>query len=171
MDVIVITGAPGVGKTALLPLLSEALPGQNAWLDGDVVGRTKPIDRTRERLDLIQDNICACARNFAAWGARYFITCYVLPSQERVERLANLLRSDKHRVWFVAITAHDDVLVDRHKQKGDWAAKPEFLDQAVGCNNGVKALSDVTSINTTHMGVQQVADEIVSHMQEEDVFA
>ena len=54
MDIIVITGAPGIGKSALLPLVSEALPDKNAWLDGDSVGRTKPNARTRKRLDLIQ---------------------------------------------------------------------------------------------------------------------
>ena len=70
MLVILITGAPGVGKTTLLPLLAEHLPQRNAFLDGDAVGRTVPLTRTIERLNLIQDNIRVCARNFAAWGAR-----------------------------------------------------------------------------------------------------
>ena len=69
MNIIVITGAPGAGKSALLDSLAETLPGKRAYLDGDDVAIVRPFSRDVARRTLIQDNICACAKNFADWGA------------------------------------------------------------------------------------------------------
>ena len=171
MDVIVITGVPGVGKTALLFPLSDALAGKIARLDGDDVGRTKPIQRTRERLDLIQDNICACANNFASWGARYFLICFVLPTQERLDRMVGLLHRAGYRVWVVALVADEDVLLERHKQKGDWAAVSDYLGEAVGCNRAIRELQGVTFVDTTNMGVQKIVNKLALYANTEDPFS
>ena len=90
MHVIVITGAPGIGKSAVLPHVVALLPEKSAFVDGDCVGRTRPTTRTRERLDLIQDNIRVCADNFARWGARHLVTAFVFPSGERVRRIVGI---------------------------------------------------------------------------------
>jgi len=40
MNIIVITGAPGVGKTTVLPAICERLPQKNGFIDGDSVAET-----------------------------------------------------------------------------------------------------------------------------------
>jgi Ni2+-binding GTPase involved in maturation of urease and hydrogenase len=73
MHAVIITGAPGVGKTALLDELVETLPGRRARLDGDHVAAVRAYTLDRWRQDLIQDTICACAKGFVECGVDYFI--------------------------------------------------------------------------------------------------
>ena len=167
MDVIVITGAPGVGKTALLPALADRLPEKSAFVDGDSVGRTRPLCRTLERLNLIQDNIVACAHNFATWGARYVVAAFVFPSQERVERIAGTLRDAGHRVWVVALVADDDVLLERFGGK-DWYAgeldDPEYAAHLLDLNSAVKQLGGVICIDTSSLSVEDAATTILDRI-------
>ena len=153
MKVIVVTGAPGAGKTTLLPQLMEVLPSAAAFLDGDDVGRTRPANLTAERLNLIQDNMLACARNFAGWGAAYLVACFCLPSQERVDRLRTLLRAEGFPVLAVGLILDDEVLAGRHEGS-------EYIAEALRCNAGVKALSGVMTIDTTALSPEQTARAI-----------
>ena len=161
MTVILITGAPAVGKTTLLPVLADVLPEKNAFLDGDAVGRTRPLTRTIERLSLIQDNICACADNFASWGAQYFVACFVLPSQERMDRICGKLRQAGHSVVPVALIADDEVLTRRIRTKGqDHGQDHESIQSTLACNVGVKALQGVHVIDTTDAALCEIAEKI-----------
>lgn len=54
----------GVGKTTLLRILEKKLLNGYALIDGDDVGRTIPLSISIDWLNLIQDNIIACAKNF-----------------------------------------------------------------------------------------------------------
>ena len=174
MKVILLTGAPGVGKSTLLPLLGEALPAPAAFLDGDAVGCTRPTERTLERLNLIQDNIVACARNFARWGATHLIAGYVLPSQERLERLRGLLRTDGFPVLAVALVADDEALVRRCRGQCDrpaWRhAEDEYIAESLGCNAGVKSLANVLTIDTTGMSPDDVVRTIAQAAGEDSYF-
>ena len=161
MTVILITGAPAVGKTTLLPVLADVLPEKNAFLDGDAVGRTRPLTRTIERLSLIQDNICACADNFASWGAQYFVACFVFPSQERMDRICGKLRDAGHFVVPVALVADEDALIDRVKAKGqDHGQDCDSIQATLGCNASVKTLRGVHFVDTTDASVSDIAERI-----------
>ena len=162
MQIIVITGAPGVGKSAVLPIVAERLPEKTAWLDGDCVGRTRPTDRTRERLDLIQDNIRACAETFAACGADSVVTAFVFPSSERVQRISDILRAPGHTVSVVGLVADDAILLSRHKQKdGHHSHDPECLQEAILCNTNIRNLDGVDTIDTTGMSLEEMASAII----------
>lgn len=160
MNVVVITGAPGVGKSTLLPVLSQRCPGKHAWVDGDDVVRTRPTDRDIDRLDLVQSNIASLADNFAAWGAEVFFAAWVFPSQERIERMTCLLRSAGHRVMVVGLIADGRVLAARNG--GEGGAPPEYINEAAGCNEGVKRLKGVCRVDTTGLTVEQVADAVLA---------
>ena len=162
MHVIVITGAPGIGKTAVLPRVVELLPEKAAFLDGDCIGRTCPTQRTLERLNLIQDNIRACADNFARWGADNLVTGFVFPSAERVQRITDILRSAGHAVSVVALVAEEATVLCRHKKKsGDHSHDAECLAEAIRCNTSIRNLDGVEMIDTTHMTLEQMVSAIV----------
>ena len=159
MVVIIVTGAPAVGKTALLPVVADALGEKGAFLDGDAVGRTRPLARTIERLNLIQDNICSCADNFAGWGARYLVTCFVLPSHARVDRIKTKLEVAGHATVAVALVASDAEMIARIRQKGDdHGQDPESIESTLSINRGLRGLKDVAHVvDTTGVSIAEVA--------------
>lgn len=164
MTAIVITGAPGIGKTTLLPLLADSLDGKGAFLDEDDVGCTRPSSLAMDRLDLIQDNICSCADNFAAWGARWFAAAYVFPSQERMDRIVTKLKEAGHHVLAIGLTADDGVLVERHRNRPeDYGTDPEYLRGTVLWNAGVRGLRGVNLVDTTRLLPEEVAAAIVDY--------
>ena len=161
MIVILITGTPGVGKTTLLPALADRLGEKCAYLDGDVVGRTRPLTRTVERMNLIQDNIVACAANFAEWGARYFATAFVFGSEERIERIRGKLRAAGHAVVAVGLVADDNALVERIRLKGDdHGTDQDSINSTLAINNGIRQLPGVHILDSTDLTVEQVAEQI-----------
>lgn len=92
MNAIIINAAPGVGKTTLLKLLEDKLLNDFAVIDGDDVGRTIPLENTVDWLNLIQNNIVDCAKNFKDYNIETLIISFIFPSQERLQRLVNLLK-------------------------------------------------------------------------------
>jgi len=162
LDAIIITAAPGIGKTTIFPYLAEKLSEKSALLDGDNVSRLIPFSLSIEWLNLVQDNIAACAENFARCGIRYFITCFCLPTQERLNRLTNLLRNLGYHVCCIALIADNDALLDRLRQRGgcDIRDADDFAE-ALRCNEGIKKLENVTFINTTSLSSEHVGQEIV----------
>lgn len=108
MKVIILNAAPGVGKLTLLKLMEKALPNGCAIVDGDDVGRTIPLQVSMEWLNLIQDNIVSCAKNYRDFGIKYLIISFIFPSQERIDRLLNLLRNNNIQLLYTYSLICDD---------------------------------------------------------------
>ena len=98
MRIYAVNGTSFVGKTTLLKCLHARLPGTCAVLDGDDVARIQPFQLTRKWLDLIQDNILACARNFDRFGVDFFLFAFPFPNMARIGRL-NRIFQDGGTVW------------------------------------------------------------------------
>jgi dephospho-CoA kinase len=162
MDAIVITAAPAMGKSTLFASLAERIPGKAAFLDGDEVGRLVPFRLTREWLDLVQDNIAACAANFADCDVRLFVTAFCLPSQERVDRLICLLEKIGYRVHIIALVSDEEALLERNRTRGgDDIRDAEEFASSLECNRGIRELQGVTLIDTTSMSVEQTASQVL----------
>ena len=161
MNTIIITGAPGVGKTTTLPAICDKLPQKNGFIDGDSVGRTQPLDTELDRLNLIQDNICACAQNFQKWEAEWFVAGFVLPTEERIKRLSNALKKLGCNVHIIGLVTDKETLTKRNKEK------TESYGRDSGCILGAielnEMIKEIKIIDTTTMSVNQVAEQIVEH--------
>ena len=108
--------------------------------------------------------LLACAENFAAWGAKYFVTAYVFPSQERMNRILARLRDAGQTVVPVGLFADDETLIQRHQNRPeDYGTDPECLRDALACNAGVQQLRGVYLVDTTHLCQNAVADVILEH--------
>jgi hypothetical protein len=158
MDAIVITAAPGMGKSTLFASLAEKLPENSAFLDGDEVGHLVPFRLTREWLDLVQDNIAACAANFAKCDVRLLVTAFCLPAQERVDRITKLLEDIGYEVHTVGLVSDNETLLERNRARGgdDIRDAQEFAE-SLRCNRGIRELKGVTLIDTTDMTVEEAA--------------
>lgn len=170
MDVIILTGAPSVGKTRVLPEVSKVLEQKNAWLDGDDVGRTNPVVWDMARLNLIQDNMCACAKEFAQWGAKYFIAGFVISRQNFIDQIVGIMQQAGHRVFVIGLIANAEVLTKRYTARPRYHLEcgPEFLDNTIRCSNLIGELPGVMSIDTSYLDPVEVALAIKDHVEDKN---
>ncbi|MBM3471718.1 MAG: hypothetical protein FJX75_00430 [Armatimonadetes bacterium] len=166
MKATIITGGPGSGKTAVLPLLARRLTGRIALLDGDDLSWVRPHELTIEWLNLVQSNIVACAANFRDFGVEHFIAAYVLPDRERLGRLAWLLRAEGYVVGAIALRASERVVLRRLAERGhDPQRNRELFRVAVECCRSMEQLEGVPYVDTDTLTIEQVADELHRTME------
>lgn len=156
MKAIIINSAPGVGKTTLLKLLEKKLPNGYALIDGDDVGRTVPLSLSVDWLNLIQDNIIACAKNFKAYGINTLIISFVFPAQERIERLTKLLKKEGISVYHITLICEPSVLKERIVKRN--TTKIMNPERAIKCNDQIRELQSDFSIDTTYKSAEEIED-------------
>jgi len=90
---LLITGAPGAGKSTVSRLVAKALP-RSALLDGDHINRLivsgrvwalgKPADEAARQVRLCNENLCGLAANFADAGFTPVID-WVVPDRQQLD--------------------------------------------------------------------------------------
>jgi predicted ABC-type ATPase len=162
----IITAAPGVGKTTLLPLLEPHLPHSTAVLDGDSVGRINPWALTVFWLNLVQDNIIACASVFLKNGLSNFVTAFCLPSTERIERIVNGLSKVGYDPYIIAMFVDNDELKRRHISRGAlFPDENDLLQSSVELNETIKKLECHSKFDSSKMSVEIAARELADLMK------
>ena len=156
MKVIILNSAPGAGKTTLLKLLEVKLPKGFAIIDGDDLGRIVPLKLSIEWLNLMQDNIVSCAKNYKDFGIEFLIVAFVFPSQERLDRLIRLLKSEDEDVSLVvSLVCDDEELRERINKRN--TSRIMNVEKAIECNKSIKQLKCDYSIDTTQKKPEEVA--------------
>lgn len=156
MNAIIINSAPGVGKTTLLKMFEKKLLNGYALIDGDDVGRIIPLSISIDWLNLIQDNIIACAKNFKDYNTKTLIISFVFPSQERVQRLVSLLKKEGISVYHITLICEPSILKERIVKRN--TTKIMNPERAIQCNNQITKLQSDYSINTTKKSPEEVGD-------------
>ncbi len=110
MKITILNGATATGKSTALSWLNGHLPGRVAVLDGDDIGRCHLREATMSAawLNVFQDNILACAKNFASLDLDHFVAAFVFPEQERVDRLNRIFGECGFVLNWVAIVLDDE---------------------------------------------------------------
>jgi hypothetical protein len=91
LRMVVITGAPGVGKTEVARRLAGRYRLPSAVVDTDWLADTRPW-RADERLyRLIAANLTACLPGYRAWGVRTLVVSGVLMPGRALDHLAHLI--------------------------------------------------------------------------------
>lgn len=104
----------GVGKTTLIDGLARALSRKKtAILDCDALSMTYPGGAVAERLQLVEDNLVACAQNFDRWGADYLCTCWVFLQQRRLDETVARLERNNIPTLTVALVAPPEICCER----------------------------------------------------------
>ena len=109
MKITVINGATATGKSTALRGLVSLLPGRTAVLDGDDVGRCNLREPTMSTafLDVFQDNILACAKNFLSLDLDDLVIAFVFPEQERVDRLNRIFQDNGFHLNWISLVLAD----------------------------------------------------------------
>ena len=155
MNVIVINSAPGVGKTTLLKLLEDKLSNGYAVIDGDEVGRTIPKINSTDWLNLIQDNIVACAKNYKEYNTKALLVSFVFPTPERLQRLSNLLK-DVGRVYHLTLICDAGELEKRIRIRN--TQKLISIPRAIELNADIERLASYYAVDTTKKTTEEIAD-------------
>lgn len=173
MRVVMLTGPLGVGKSSAIEGLSRVYQGvKNAQLDADYVAMTRPGGIDRGRLDMVEANIMACARNFRDWGAEILFTCWLFESQRRLNRFTYRMRTEGMPVCTVALTGSLEVLCERiaHRERpfvfSD--ANKHWLEVL---NQRTRQLRGVHHVDTTHRQRHEVVDCIAAAVENWDGLA
>lgn len=160
MDVIVVNGAPGVGKSTVLRAMADLVPPGSAMFDGDDVARVRPHRLSLEWLNLVQENLLACAENFRNFGVNHLFIAFPFPSQERVDRLNRAFGERGFGMRWVSLLA--DAQYQRERLVVRNPRLYHNLETLAGYNEQVKALAGVPRIDTTAKTLDQVAAEVVA---------
>jgi LDH2 family malate/lactate/ureidoglycolate dehydrogenase len=157
--VIVLTGAPGAGKTTTGRCLIELCPPHSAWIDADRMAAVHPWHIDAAFYDLVGANLSASLNNFHAWGARVVVVAgVILPGGTR-DRLQPLFdRAEFEWQWY-SLVASPEVLAarireDAKEQDAKQRLKWLYLDEEARC------LPDAVVIDTTSMPTELVAATI-----------
>ncbi|MCC7406487.1 MAG: AAA family ATPase [Phycisphaeraceae bacterium] len=160
MNVIVLNGASGVGKTTVLRRILARLPGRGAILDGDDVSRVHPFECSTDWLNLVQDNLLCCAENLMRFGVSYLVIGFVLPSRERVDRLNRVFRDKGLSLRWVGLVASDSCLQNRLKERG--VVAEGIFSTAREFNDAIKSFTDHLQVDTSGLSPEAVAERVLS---------
>jgi hypothetical protein len=122
------------------------------------VGRTIPLINSIKWLNLMQDNMVACAKNYKKFNIKTLLFSFVFPNQERFQRLANLLKQEGCSVYHITLICEPSDLEKRIKIRN--TQKLISIQRAIQLNNEIKKLQSHYSINTTQKSPEEVADII-----------
>ena len=116
---LLVTGPPGSGKTSLINSLATACPRQNARIDADHLGCTRPGGTDRDRLDLVENNMFNCINNFRDWGAEYIFCAWITEKQSRMDRLVDRFQEAGVLTKPIALEAPCENLLNRMDNRPD----------------------------------------------------
>lgn len=129
---LLLTGAPGAGKSTVTRLVAQALT-RSALLDAHSIGRMavggyvwplgEPADEAAAQVRLVNANVCALAANFADAGFTPVID-WVVPDSQQLETYREVLTS--HRLLLVVLDPGSAVC--RHRNENRPTHEQFFFD-------------------------------------------
>jgi hypothetical protein len=136
-----------------------------AVIDGDDVGRIVPLVLSKEWLNLIQDNIVSCAKNYRDFGVEYLIIGFVFPSEERLERLTRLLaREGIEVVWRISLLCDDKVLEERINSRN--TSRIMNVKRAIDCNHSIRSIKSDFTIDTTEKNPEETETDFCANIMD-----
>lgn len=121
---IIINGAPGVGKSTVGNLLLSRL-NNSAFLDGDEVWRINPFEVTDRTKDIVDRNIAFILRNYIKANYEYVILAWVFHQQSIIDRLLSRLNTLKFKVHIFTLICGEETLLERLRSEEDKGRQPE----------------------------------------------
>lgn len=161
MKVIIINSAPGVGKSTLLRAIEACNLNNIAVIDGDDLGRIIPLNGSNEWLDLIQDNIAVCAKNYLIYGVKILFISFVFPSSDRITRLITLLnRANINDISHLTLISNDFEIEKRILNRN--TSKLISVGRAKELNAMIKEMKSDFIIDTSEKSAQEVFQQMLT---------
>lgn len=162
--IIVITGAPGVGKSSVARELLSQLPDKSVWIDTDDLIRVKPWHVDLSLCELAALNLLACVDNFKHWKARIILVSgAIVPGG--IFSCLNEYSADKGcQEWqFFGLQANSDTLRKRIESDLEHFDESEISERLswLHFNELVAAIPGCKMIDTSNLTYIEVAKLIL----------
>lgn len=157
MKLIIINGAPGVGKTTVGRLVYSQLKN-SAFLDGDEVWRINPFEVNEKTKGIVENNINFVLRNYFVSGYEHVVLAWVLHHQSIIDRLINQLDSLKPEIHILTLVADEDALLDRLKADTEITRSPAIAKDRLRQS----LILESKKIDTTGVKPEETAWSILS---------
>ena len=160
MEIIIINGPMGVGKTTVGKYIAEQSPG-TAFIDGDWCMDIHPFIGNRETRAMAVDNILHMIGNYQKCSVcNRVVLVWLMDDPWVIQRIAEGLSSLQATANNVTLVCNEENLIRRWKndQNCEWRTD-DWLDKSL------KSLPDFASmdkvIDTSDLSVDQVAKHIM----------
>jgi len=154
---IIINGAPGIGKTTVAELVFSKLKN-SAFLDGDSVWRINPF-QVNERMKALADkNIALILRNYLEAGYQYVILSWVLHEREIIDRLLRDLSDLDFEAQVFTLIAEEGALLERVRSRDPSRKNLQLVRERLRQSLAL----ETRKIDVTKLGPEEVAAEILA---------
>jgi adenylate kinase family enzyme len=162
---VIITGAPGVGKTAVSRALFETLDGC-AWLDSDWCWMLPPWHaKSDAQKQHVEDLFGRILRGYLADEAtRVVLFSWVMPAPAMFDIIANQLRGVPYEPVRIALVCEAEAHVARMRGDGRRPAQAEHPD-IMAPYHGLGA----EIIDVTHIAAREAAEQIAARLAAPDL--
>ncbi|MBF4695989.1 AAA family ATPase [Fusibacter ferrireducens] len=153
---VIINGAPGVGKTTVCKALNQKIKN-SVWLDGDWCWMINPFQVTEENKIMVEDNITHLLKNFL--GNRSIETIifnWVIPHDDLMNSIIGKLPVEGVKIIKISLISSEEVLSQRMMKDGRPKEKIE---------ESIKRLEaywhmDTIKVDSSALSIEQTAERI-----------
>lgn len=143
--VVLVTGAPGVGKTDVSRLLVSRFSGPAALIETDALGATHPFEVDDAFVELVGRNLEAVLPNMVAWGARTVVVAGVARRAAIFDLVASCCARlgatlEIFVLWASAATIQERIRSDHKIQDRAQRMKWTLLDEELAALPGAVVL-------------------------------
>ncbi len=159
--IIIITGAPGSGKTQTAIHLLDTTDN-SAFIDGDTLLGVNPFNRNNNNLRLLRyKNIAAVTKNYHEAGYATIIISFVYMDDNHISEQIHLFDSIDTVAVF-ALVPKNEVLTERHKND---SYKREAIDSSIILNNAIGRLKSSERIDNSIISIEEIGNIIKKKIQ------
>ena len=157
---IIINGAPGIGKTATCRALQQLLE-RSVWLDGDWCWMANPWIVTTETKKMVENNMSFLLNNFLNCTEYEFVLySWIFRSDEVFHLILNKLKSNDFVLYKYTLTCNQDVFQKRLETAVREQDKiPLCIESLYQCEK-----TESEKIDTTYRSVEEVASILHSRI-------
>ena len=155
LTAILISGAPGVGKTDTGRLLVRRLPERSAVIDTDSLAPIKPFVVDSEFETLVEKNLDALFANLVEWGARTIVISGVARSGALLDVIKNCCRRYNAALDLFVLWASPEIIDSRIAADAK-IQDPEGRRAWMYLNSELPELPHATVIDTSNQSIHEV---------------
>ena len=160
--VVLITGPPGIGKTAVAQAVAERLQGTKARLCGDVfLLAVTPFQANEERRRFLRENIVSFTRNAIEHDYDWVILEFVILEDEFINAFVDSLEKDRCGVCVVSLLADGEAYRARLRTKTEYlGVSKQGLQACDEWMGRVRRLKLAQAIDTSTLSVEQTVERV-----------
>lgn len=158
--IIIINGAPGVGKSKTAELLHEQTQN-SAWVDGDWLLRVNPLTGSDKERFLRYELIGTLAERYKKHGYETIVISFVYMGPNALaKQLEYLEKVDTVKVF--SIVVNKEALTHRHTND---TYPREKLESSLEINEKIRNLEGTEIIDTSDLSLKEVVEVIKKKLE------